>query len=49
MLFRSDHTGTLNQQGNGNAFGLFQFGQGTEGHVTQQGNGEGGLLFQFGF
>ncbi|HCH99740.1 MAG TPA: curlin, partial [Alphaproteobacteria bacterium] len=40
---------SLDQSGNQNAFGLFQFGEGTTGHVSQSGNGQSGLLFQFGF
>ena len=39
-----NHTATLNQQGDGQAYGIFQVGEGTEGHVDQQIDGDTGLL-----
>ncbi|MCP4379952.1 MAG: curlin, partial [Hyphomicrobiales bacterium] len=43
------HAGTLQQNGNGNAHGLFQFGEGTNADVVQNGNGEVGATVQIGW
>ena len=43
------HTATLDQQGHGQAHGIFQFGNGANANVVQTNNGQAGLTFQFGF
>lgn len=43
------HSGTIEQNGNNNTYGLFQFGENTDGHVAQNGNGQSGATFQFGW
>jgi minor curlin subunit len=43
------HSATLDQQGHGQAHGIFQFGNGADANVTQTQNGQAGLTFQFGF
>jgi hypothetical protein len=43
------HAGTLQQNGNSNAYGLFQFGKKTRANVSQNGNGNAGATFQFGW
>ncbi len=42
------HTGTIQQTGGNNAYGLFQFGQNTNAHVDQYG-GQTGITLQFGW
>lgn len=42
------HTGTIEQTGGNNAYGLFQFGQNTNAQVVQTG-GQSGLTLQFGW
>ncbi len=44
----NNHTGTLNQGAGSNAYGIFQFGEGTDAAVAQSG-GETGILIQFGW
>lgn len=43
------HSATLDQQGHGQAHGIFQFGNGANADVVQTNNGQAGLTFQFGF
>lgn len=43
------HSATLDQQGHGQAHGIFQFGNGANANVVQTQNGQAGLTFQFGF
>jgi hypothetical protein len=43
------HSATLDQQGHGQAHGIFQFGNGADANVVQTSNGQAGLTFQFGF
>ena len=42
------HGATLDQQGHGQAHGIFQFGNGANADVVQTANGQAGLTFQFG-
>jgi len=44
----SGHTGTIEQTGGNNSYGLFQFGQNTDAQITQTG-GQAGLTLQFGW
>lgn len=43
------HSATLDQQGHGQAHGIFQFGTGADAQIVQTSNGEAGLTFQFGW
>ena len=44
-----DHTATVAQEGEHNAFGLFQFGRHTNLDVMQAGHGQVGLVLQGGW
>lgn len=43
------HSAMLDQQGHGQAHGIFQFGNGANANVVQTNKGQAGLTFQFGF
>ena len=45
----NDHCPTLNQKGNNNAHGIFQFGKGSDVNVDQVGDGETGMTVGFGW
>ena len=48
MLSHGDEIGRT-QNGNNNAYGIFQFGQNTNAHVSQYGYGQAGITIQAGW
>lgn len=43
------HSATLQQNGNDNAYGIFQFGGNTSANVEQNGNGSSGATLSYGW